>query len=424
MEPSNLNILISACLNGDVSATQESLSSSLVNEQDPTVSSSQLGFTPLLHAVMKQNTEIVKLLLSEGADPNICNFLKETPLHKAVETGSVPLTDLLLSHGANPNSVNTLGETPLHLATIKQDPVLMELLLVRRSNPNAATYDLAMTPLHCAAEAGSLEACKLLLEHLADPMQANARGDTPLSLADDSVYKLLAEDERLVTVVQEENCSLSMCEDVESKHLPKGSLCTNESKVFLHSFISYDYSRTEEGLAGFLADLHLEEYADTLLKAGYDDLNAMQDQMETPMPITPELLREVGITKVGHAKRILMKLAQPVCTPELQQSCCGPSEVSYFESNLYDWLTELRLEHLYENFCRAGYDRVDMLREHMWSTYCIDDEVLKTEVGVDKPGHRVRILGKLHSEARKLQRPEIGLEQSFALKSCHNCPLV
>lgn len=55
----------------------------------------------------------------------------------------------------------------------------------------------------------------------------------------------------------------------------------------------------------------------------------------------------------------------------------------------------MKLEGLFDKFVNAGYESLNFLTEHMASDYPITDQVLWTEIGIVKPGHRVRILGKL-----------------------------
>lgn len=47
-----------------------------------------------------------------------------------------------------------------------------------------------------------------------------------------------------------------------------------------------------------------------MVAAGYDDVQSMSSQMLTPMPITEQHLRSIGIVKPGHCRRILMKLEE------------------------------------------------------------------------------------------------------------------
>jgi hypothetical protein len=74
------------------------------------------GNTPLHFAASKGCTEVARLLLRHGADPNAQDKNGETPLHIAASEGHVGIVKLLLEHGADPSIRNKDGKTPLDLA--------------------------------------------------------------------------------------------------------------------------------------------------------------------------------------------------------------------------------------------------------------------------------------------------------------------
>lgn len=78
-----------------------------------------LGATPLLWAVMGQDSALVTLLLDHGADVNDATTAGSTPLHKAAVLGNTALVRLLLARGANVNARNSGGQTPLTHALFK-----------------------------------------------------------------------------------------------------------------------------------------------------------------------------------------------------------------------------------------------------------------------------------------------------------------
>lgn len=61
-------------------------------------------------------------------------------------------------------------------------------------------------------------------------------------------------------------------------------------------------------LLTWLASIKLEEIYDTLLSAGYDDIEMMSEQMQSHMPITTDTLRNIGVKKPGHRARLLAHL--------------------------------------------------------------------------------------------------------------------
>ena len=75
------------------------------------------GMTCLHVAAGKGHTEVVKVLLEEGADVNVlAAFDRETPLHCAAQGGCVEMIKLLLNRGANVNARDAFDESVLHYA--------------------------------------------------------------------------------------------------------------------------------------------------------------------------------------------------------------------------------------------------------------------------------------------------------------------
>lgn len=97
--------------------------SDIVNQLD------EYGFTPLIEATIVDNIEICKMLLMQGANPNLKDLTGGTPLHWAVENSNVELCSLLLDHGANPNDYNLAGQPALTMAMLRRDSKLRQLFV-------------------------------------------------------------------------------------------------------------------------------------------------------------------------------------------------------------------------------------------------------------------------------------------------------
>ena len=112
------------------------------------------GVTPLMYAALYGDTRAVSELLDNGADPNTKNDALATALLWAVDDAEA--TRILLEHGAEPNVRSADGLTPLMIA---------------------------------AADTGSIDVVKLLLDHGAKPegnLLARAAG-----IGDEAVMRLL-----------------------------------------------------------------------------------------------------------------------------------------------------------------------------------------------------------------------------------------
>jgi ankyrin repeat protein len=119
------------------------------------------GFTPLGLASFFGHPEAVRLLLENGANPNLAsaNAQRVAPLHSAVAGGKAEIVRMLLARGAD-----------VH-----------------------ARQDLGFTALHGAAVEGGEEMIRLLLDHGADPAARNVAGKTPADLARERADKRAAE---------------------------------------------------------------------------------------------------------------------------------------------------------------------------------------------------------------------------------------
>ncbi|MCC7441518.1 MAG: ankyrin repeat domain-containing protein [Bdellovibrionales bacterium] len=76
--------------------------------------------TPLHFAVGRGHTEVIKLLLENGAQPDMKNSLGATPMISAARGGRREIASVLLSHGADPRIKDSEGLTPFDYATRKR----------------------------------------------------------------------------------------------------------------------------------------------------------------------------------------------------------------------------------------------------------------------------------------------------------------
>ncbi len=121
------------------------------------------GFTPLGLASYFGRMEIVRILLENGADPNIAasNSFRVAPLHSSVAANHYEITKSLLDYGANPNAKQQNDFTPLHSAAHLANANLVQLLLQHGAEKDART-DNKKTPLDIAKEANAQEVISLL----------------------------------------------------------------------------------------------------------------------------------------------------------------------------------------------------------------------------------------------------------------------
>ena len=169
------------------------------------------GRTPLHEAVRKNNTELVKFLLSKDETKihSTCDRWQDiqphtetgrslvlsykesseyhgdvchcgyTPLHLAARYGYRKVALTLLENKAGVGVKDCSGATPLHVAACHNHQNIIYILLKLGTDINSRSFN-GSTPIHSAAACGAIEAISQLIYHGANINQIDDSGLTPL----------------------------------------------------------------------------------------------------------------------------------------------------------------------------------------------------------------------------------------------------
>ncbi|XP_007573192.1 caskin-1 isoform X10 [Poecilia formosa] len=148
------------------------------------------GFSPLHHAALNGNLELVSLLLESQAAVDIRDQKGMRPLHYAAWLGKAEPMKMLLKSGSSVNGQSDEGQIPLHLSAQHGHYEVSEMLLQHQSNP-CIVDNAGKTPLDLACEFGRVGVVQLLLSSnmcaaLLEPKKgdtADPNGTSPLHLA-------------------------------------------------------------------------------------------------------------------------------------------------------------------------------------------------------------------------------------------------
>lgn len=135
--------------------------------------------TKIVLYTAEPSLENVKLLLEAGANPNTCDNSKRTALMEAVARNH-DISKLLLSYGADPNKQSLGGATALMLAAhYKNNDKTVEALIDGGADINTEDNSLK-TALMWAARANNIQAVRMLVSNGADINHQDQTGRTAL----------------------------------------------------------------------------------------------------------------------------------------------------------------------------------------------------------------------------------------------------
>ncbi|KAJ4296846.1 hypothetical protein N0V90_006894 [Kalmusia sp. IMI 367209] len=146
--------------------SSKDLETVLKNDQTEVNSQDANGRTPLLWASWRGNIGNVIMLLKYGADINKVDHESFSPLARASQAGHLAVVQILLTEKASIDATTSWGHQPIHLASENKlnGHNVVDELLEWGANANAYSNDTG-TPLHHAANRGSIKTIKLLLDH-------------------------------------------------------------------------------------------------------------------------------------------------------------------------------------------------------------------------------------------------------------------
>jgi ankyrin repeat protein len=82
--------------------------------------------TAMHSAVSRLQSDVVRILLEAGANPNVRQSAGWTPLHAAAMNGDLDSVDLLLASGADPTATNDEARSVIDLATENSDEATVD----------------------------------------------------------------------------------------------------------------------------------------------------------------------------------------------------------------------------------------------------------------------------------------------------------
>ena len=308
---------------------------------------------------------------------------------------------------------------------------MVQLLLKAGADPNLPNSVFGQTPLHYAVDCGYVQLVRPLMQYRADPRLTDKHGKSAFDLAQTDDMREALERFQGDFLTPEEMPSFSQSE-------------IREVPISLDSPLPPQ--AVSRPLHDWLEQRNLEELESVLEAAGYDDVEAMIEQMRSPLPLNEENMRAIGVIKPGLCVRLIYRLEEEAGLVQKRTRRRAPSLMegegieqgtatfgNAGKRGVRDWLHRIKLEQLTEKFEEAGYDDVDALISMMTWRRPITDSILELELRISKPGYRSRILSKLQEESQGFSRsympvharsessPGLSIESSSKTAACNPC---
>jgi hypothetical protein len=165
----------------------------------------------------------------------------------------------------------------------------------------------------------------------------------------------------------------------------------------------------QHALFTFLSEINMEKHFNTLISAGYDNIQLYINQMKRNNSFIKDCdLQSIGLTLPGERAKILIYIQDKAkCFPftvpkKVYYTSPTPNDPNSDSTlkKLDNWLTGLKLHNYLMKFINNGYHSLDLLLLQMQSKHPLTESILENEIGVDKPGYRAIILNSLNYEGQ------------------------
>lgn len=150
---------------------------------DPFEMAEDAGLPPLHIALLREDQEMIQLLVDMGADVQAVSASGMTALHFAtLRSHSVETIRLLLAKGAVVDVTNMHALTPLYFSVLNGNEQGVRMLLEAGANPHVVSRD-GGSLLHVAATRVNTRIIPLLLKQGVNVAHTNMSGQTALEVA-------------------------------------------------------------------------------------------------------------------------------------------------------------------------------------------------------------------------------------------------
>lgn len=137
---------------------------------------------PLLIAATNASSQMIGLLLKNGADINQKSPFQWTALHKICISSNTDMIRFLVEQGANITDTTSGGDSAVHLASRLRKTASGLHFLIKKGAQLNSKNKLGYSPLHIACLYGNHEGVTLLIKNGASICAIDSEGKTPFAI--------------------------------------------------------------------------------------------------------------------------------------------------------------------------------------------------------------------------------------------------
>ena len=137
------------------------------------------GLTPIMAAITSKKDAVLRFLVGQGANKDKANHEGQTPIMVAIASKNNTALEFLVDKGADIDKTNHKGQTSIIVAIASQNYRALEYLAHKGAELNKESLK-GNTPIGFAIQINNTAMLQLLLSRGADKDKANSQGVTPI----------------------------------------------------------------------------------------------------------------------------------------------------------------------------------------------------------------------------------------------------
>ena len=409
------------------------------------------GNTYLHLAVIQQNIKLIKTLLDKGIFIDIQNNEGNTALHLAYYVNNIDIIKLLIENDIDFSIKNKKGLIPEEIEPIENINDIAGYEVNDISKKNLGDLNLSNS-----GETKYKSSLKTKNENLLKEKNkkinsinlnynlndsSDKKNDINIQNFDIRLSNIINENDfDNVQTIQNEFFQENEPEKEQEKNLIGLSQELNLSTIKVNNNNIYKKEKMiqceNKSLYEFLAQINMQKYYNIFNNNGFEDVNIIIEDTKLGNNLTDMQLKMIGISNPGDRAKILIRFEEK----SNLFNFVVPKSVYYTLNNFdkYDkdininnlniWLKTIKLEQYLIKFIDNGYYSHELLLVQTLSKNPLSDAILKDELGIEKLGHRARILNKLNEESKHyvnyLRESIITYHEEENSKNCSDCFII